>query len=154
MASQAQQAFAAYAERLRAHAGRRLQLGYLGSEAAPGRPASLMVTIVLAHELGLGVPERPFLRHTLDSRRLELSEGLTRAARAEAQQGRGLDGLRIVAGQGVGYVQESIRSGPWTPNAPATIREKGSSKPLIDTGQMRQSARAVLIDGQREEVVG
>ena len=31
----------------------------------------------------------------------------------------------------------------WTPNSPATIKAKGSDKPLIDTGQLRQSIRAI-----------
>lgn len=31
----------------------------------------------------------------------------------------------------------------WTPNSPATIKRKGSDKPLIDTGQLRQSIRAI-----------
>ena len=29
-----------------------------------------------------------------------------------------------------------IRNGNWVPNAPATIRRKGSDRPLIDTGQL------------------
>ena len=29
-----------------------------------------------------------------------------------------------------------IRHGNWVPNAPATIRRKGSDRPLIDTGQL------------------
>lgn len=33
-------------------------------------------------------------------------------------------------------VKASIRSGDFAENAPSTIRQKGSSKPLIDSGQM------------------
>lgn len=35
-------------------------------------------------------------------------------------------------------VRESIRNGTYVPNSPMTIRAKGSSKPLIDTGAMMQ----------------
>lgn len=35
-------------------------------------------------------------------------------------------------------VQAKIRSGEFVPNAPLTIKRKKSSKPLIDTGRLRQ----------------
>lgn len=33
----------------------------------------------------------------------------------------------------------------WAPNAPATIKRKGSDTPLIDTGALRQSIRAFYV---------
>lgn len=39
----------------------------------------------------------------------------------------------------VGDVQRKIVNGPFLPNSPTTIAKKGSSRPLIDTGRMRQS---------------
>ena len=36
----------------------------------------------------------------------------------------------------------STRGGAWTPNSPATIAIKGSSRPLVDTGVLRASFRA------------
>ena len=38
-----------------------------------------------------------------------------------------------------GIVQKTIKEGSFVPNAPSTIRKKGSDKPLIDTGRLRQS---------------
>lgn len=46
----------------------------------------------------------------------------------------------------VGAVQEKITDGDWVPNAPLTVRLKGSSKPLIDTGLMRQSITYLVRD--------
>lgn len=40
---------------------------------------------------------------------------------------------------GQGDIQEEITNLSSPPNAPSTIRQKGSSNPLIDTGQMRGS---------------
>lgn len=37
------------------------------------------------------------------------------------------------------FVRGSNDGNAWTPNAPATIARKGSSKPLIDTGNLRAS---------------
>lgn len=33
----------------------------------------------------------------------------------------------------------------WAPNAPSTIKAKGSARPLIDTGALRQAIRAVVM---------
>jgi hypothetical protein len=41
---------------------------------------------------------------------------------------------------------DSIQNGNWAPNAPATVKKKGSSKPLVDTGAM-QRAITVRVKG-------
>jgi hypothetical protein len=43
-----------------------------------------------------------------------------------------------------GLMKAQIDSGGYIPNAPATVRRKKSGQPLIDTGHMRQSIRAVI----------
>lgn len=40
---------------------------------------------------------------------------------------------------GKSEIQKYLISGSFTPLSPATIKRKGSSKPLIDTGQMRNA---------------
>jgi hypothetical protein len=39
----------------------------------------------------------------------------------------------------VGVIKQRIANGIAPPNSPYTIARKGSSKPLIDTGQLRNS---------------
>lgn len=34
----------------------------------------------------------------------------------------------------------------WAPNAPSTIKQKGSDRPLIDTGELRKSIRAFVVE--------
>lgn len=34
----------------------------------------------------------------------------------------------------------------WKPNAPSTIKAKGSDKPLIDTGELRKSIRGIVVE--------
>jgi hypothetical protein len=46
----------------------------------------------------------------------------------------------------VGAVRKQIRNGHFVPLKPATIRRKGSSKPLIDTGQMMNGVTYVVED--------
>jgi phage gpG-like protein len=46
-------------------------------------------------------------------------------------------------------IQEAFRSsgfGTWRENAPSTIQRKGSSAPLIDTGQLRRSITSKVVE--------
>ena len=43
-----------------------------------------------------------------------------------------------------GLIQEQIVKGSFAPNAESTVRKKGSNKPLVDTGRMRQSVNYVI----------
>ena len=38
-----------------------------------------------------------------------------------------------------------VEDNGWAPNSPATIKRKGSDKPLIDTGSRRQSIRGIFV---------
>ena len=102
-------------------------------------PAGEAVTNVAAqHEYGISVPERPFFRQSL--------AGAERALRAIVRDG--LDGRTMavtertanrVGAHFAGELQASITRLRTPPNAPSTIRRKGSSNPLLDTGFMRAS---------------
>ena len=45
-----------------------------------------------------------------------------------------------------GLVQEEIARGNFKPNAPSTIKKKGSDTPLIDTETMRESVNYVVVE--------
>lgn len=104
-----------------------------------------MAQIAMFNELGTSTaPARPFLRDSVDENEdvirdqcgKELKK-LTTGATAETV-------LKRVGALGVRLVQEKIESGSFEPNAPSTIKKKGSDKPLIDTGRMRQSVKYVV----------
>jgi hypothetical protein len=104
-----------------------------------------MAQIAMFNELGTSTaPARPFLRNSVDENEdvirdqcgKELKK-LTTGATAETV-------LKRVGALGVRLVQEKIESGSFEPNAPSTIKKKGSDKPLIDTGRMRQSVKYVV----------
>lgn len=46
-------------------------------------------------------------------------------------------------------IREAITDDTYEPNAPSTIKRKRSSKPLIDTGKMRQAVTSVVRDRSR-----
>ena len=102
----------------------------------------------MQHNVGpysIEIPERPFLRSTFDEKNKEWQK------KAEAQLNLVATGRKDAAGMLntmgnviEGDIKRKIASGPFTPNAPSTIRRKKSASPLIDSGRMRSSIRYVI----------
>ena len=104
-----------------------------------------MAEIAMFNELGTSTsPSRPFLRMTVDENQEKISAMCEAEAKKLANGGSAEQGLKRLGAFGVSLVQEKIGNGSFTPNSPATIKMKGSDKPLIDTGQMRQSVHYVI----------
>ena len=86
------------------------------------------------------IPERSFLRAGVDENkkifRAFLAGELPKVVTGKKSKEKVLLQLGALA---QGKVQGKIRQGPFTPNAPSTVRIKGSSRPLINTGRLRQS---------------
>jgi hypothetical protein len=93
------------------------------------------------NEFGDGnIPERSFMRTAFDEN-LDLIENAT-----ADQYGKIIDGdialtqgLNVIGQIITGLIQTKIRAIIFPPNSPRTIAMKGSSKPLIDFGQMVKS---------------
>lgn len=115
-----------------------------------GVPASVtendgtpMALVAAVHEYGVpekGIPERSFIRTALQ-KNLARYKALNRANLAKVVAGKlsveqALGQLGMMA---KADIQDNIRSGTFAPLKQATIDSKGSSKPLIDTGNLRQS---------------
>ena len=86
------------------------------------------------------IPPRPFLIPAV----LQHREALKKAnAKLLHDVMMGKKDMRTATGElgvfGQHLVQQQIRATTSPPNAPSTIREKGSSHPLIDTGNMWQA---------------
>jgi hypothetical protein len=91
--------------------------------------------------LGLGVPERSFIRAYVDANAVQIGNDLRQAAKQiilgklTNEQAATLIGLKHAAG-----IQKYLSDGRVTPPLSAfTIAKKGSSTPLIDTGQLRSA---------------
>ncbi len=81
------------------------------------------------------IPERSFLRSTVDEGTAEILADLQGAV-VFALDGKDLEkGLGLVGEKWVGKVKKKIKDLKTPANAPSTIRQKGSSNPLIDSGQ-------------------
>ena len=92
------------------------------------------------NELGtVDMPSRPFLRMSVDDNSDKINAFISAQKRSIIN---GESAERILKKIGIfqkDLIQEKITEGSFAPNAPSTIKAKGSSKPLIDTGRMRQS---------------
>jgi len=86
------------------------------------------------------IPERPFLANAMRDNKGKYREGMQTAARAilagEYDMRGALSKLGVLA---QGDVQAEITALSTPPNSPVTIALKGSSNPLIDSGEMRSS---------------
>ena len=105
-----------------------------------------LLDVAMWNELGTAnSPSRPFLRNSVDDNASKIS-AFCRAQLKRIAQG-SADAQDILKKIGVmqkGLVQEKIANGSFEANAPSTVKKKGSDKPLIDTGRMRQSVSYVV----------
>lgn len=95
------------------------------------------------------IPERSFVRSTFDEKADEIEEKAKDVIVAAVNRTDVNKALNLVGQYIEGEIKKKIGNGPFVPNAPATIRKKKSSNPLIDTGHMRQSVRYKI--GERSD---
>lgn len=122
--------------------GLTLSVGIHESEGGATRGNLTVADIATIHEFGTGtIPQRSFLRAWADENASE-NQALIKAIGEQAVKGldirTGLDRLGL---KFVGSIQGRMVAGIPPPNAPSTIAHKGSSTPLIDTGQLKSSIR-------------
>ena len=124
----------------------KIEVGYFGNQMhrpsiTSGSTGSISIKDLAAiHELGLGVPKRAFVGPALKKNRVKyikyIGKQLTPIIRRRQTMNAAWQTVGIMA---VADIQEYMITAKFTPLAPSTIARKGSSKPLIDTGQMRQA---------------
>lgn len=119
-------------------------VGFLGNTNARRGGEVNNASLAYIHEYGSpanNIPARPFLGPGVERSVDQIGAVLIRGAQQFLTGDRGavhrsLNQAGVVA---QGAVQQYMVSGTFAPLQPATIRRKGSSRPLIDTGQLRQA---------------
>lgn len=96
------------------------------------------------HEFGSpsqGIPERSYLRATMTEKSQEIADNMINRIYSYIEAGRIIDDnyFRIIGNDVSNLVKQKIVSGNFTPLKASTIKRKGSSKPLIDTDELRGS---------------
>lgn len=116
------------------------------ADAGADNEGNPIVVRAVANEFGTRrIPARSFVRAAFDENvgalntlKQRLTNGVIDGKLTPARAA-GLLGQTHEA-----QVRQKITDLKEPPNAPATVEAKGSSNPLIDTGQMRQSVRYVV----------
>ena len=111
--------------------------------------AATLAEVAAAHEFGTDkIPQRSFIRATVDLRASEIR------AMQEKLAGQVLSGAispeTAMERLGIftqGLIQARIAEGIDPPLKPATIARKGSSKQLVDSGQLRSSITYQITEG-------
>ena len=97
-----------------------------------------MLDIAVYNHFGTAtIPARPFVSDCAEKNAGQIQEAQKRLVYRVYQGGLSADGALAELGAWYVNVQKGhILHGGWTPNAPATVKRKGSNKPLVDTGQL------------------
>lgn len=86
------------------------------------------------------IPQREFMGSSFDEKKPELLQIQSKAYNSVIDGKISVKkGLKILGVWGSRTIKKKITALKSPPNAPYTIKRKGSSNPLIDTGQMRAS---------------
>jgi hypothetical protein len=104
------------------------QIAYLNEHGSPAR----------------NVPARPFVGPGVKEALPELkavARQVAKKALTSLNPGDVASGMRIIAAGLEAAIKKKILTGHFAPLKPATIKRKGHSKPLIDTGQMYDSIK-------------
>ena len=121
-----------------------VQVGFQAGAAADEDGVDI-ANIAMWNELGTSrSPARPFMRKSVDENTDKTKSMCARQLKRLAQGASAQDILEKIGVFQKGLIQRKIVDGTFEPNAPSTIRKKGSSRPLIDTGRMRQSVNFII----------
>ena len=143
--------FGKVVRRLQSLRGMTVTVGHHAGSAYPdGTP---IAQVAAAHEFGApskGIPPRPALGPTADANSKRYVEQLTSLNARMLTGGAGAtpEGVAAVFGAGVANdIKRAITTLQEPPLKPATIAAKGSTKPLIDTGALRDGVEARVTKG-------
>lgn len=91
------------------------------------------------------IPERSFIRSTYNKNVKKVTRRFTQIAKSISNGSYNVDRkLKLIGLEQEAAVKQTIVDLRSPPNAPSTIKAKGSSNPLIDTGEMRNKISSEL----------
>lgn len=131
-------------------------VGVLGADASQqhgevhGKPVTVAQVAQWNHYGTSTIPARPAITIALLRNEAVLKRLRARLAKGLLMEKLTMDqALALLGEAAVGMVKQEIADGVPPPNAPSTIARKGSSKPLIDTGQLRNSITYAVRDSTK-----
>lgn len=125
---------------------KQVKVGYFPTSRYPdGKPVAGVAVVQEFGSVSRRIPPRPFFRPAVDGSRQMQRDAIAAAVR-RAVSGRQTveQGMEQLGAAVVGEIQKAISELDSPPLADSTIRRKGNSKPLVDTGMMLQSVTYVV----------
>ena len=134
-----------------------VKIGIVGKSDGDSVEGTTIAYIGAIHEFGVDtgrvkIPRRSWLRGYINESAPILRKRLRRSIvhAMHLRKTRSLTGaMQVFGAVAAGEIQRRIARGIPPPNAPITIEIKGSSKPLIDTGRLRQSITYEVTGGEK-----
>ncbi len=115
-----------------------VRVGFLSESSYPdGKPVAFVAALQEWGAPAAGIPARPFFRNMIATKKAEWPNAMAGLLKANDY-----DALRTLqqTGEAVsGQLKQSIIDTNEPALAPSTIKRKGFSKPLVDTGHMLNS---------------
>lgn len=110
------------------------------------KKAANIADIATFNEFGTRtIPSRPFMAQTFEKRRSKVEKIIkdyyTQIVDGKIKTKKALDSIGVIY---KGFIQHEIPHGNFVANKKSTIKRKGSSRPLISTGTLRQSIQYEL----------
>jgi hypothetical protein len=116
-------------------------VGFIKGED-PYEDGTDLCDVAMYNEFGTStIPPRPFMEQGINNHMNLIQQAMNRAFMNVDAGGDAETGLDWIGLAGKRAIQEEMVSGNFVPNAPSTIKKKGSSQPTIDTGHMRQNVQ-------------
>ncbi len=105
-----------------------------------------LVDIAMWNEFGtVNIPSRPFMRDSVDKHEAAINHMLTAQKDALLHGATAREILNTAGLFQQDLIQTEIEQGDFVANAPTTIMKKGSDKPLIDTGTLKNSVHHIVV---------
>jgi len=129
-----------------------VKVGLLGSKDSRDGGELTNPALGSIHEYGTSkIPARPFIMPPFMAEREANVAILTRGYRAALAKNEPDAFIRVLRALGqkmVAGIKRYVTAGdsPLAPNAPETVRRKGSDRPLVDTGQLIRSVDYVVVE--------
>lgn len=133
-------------KKLKPYAKKAVYVGFPKEHNPDVENGFIMADLGAVHEFGSEdgrIPKRPFLRPTVSENSEKYTNLFIKQVRTSTPVPIALERISLMV---QADAVQKINEGNFKPLAPVTIAKKGSSKPLIDTGRMRQSIRGVVRD--------
>lgn len=93
------------------------------------------------------IPSRPFIRSWVDGNREWIYRVAVSAFNSVVSGRRTAeDAMKLIGEFAQSGIKKNISDGGFEPNKPSTVKRKGSSKPLIDNGTMRNAIRYEVVN--------